>query len=530
VTFNANSGTGTMAPETSSSATTLSSNTFTNPGFAFSGWNTSTNGSGTSYPNGATYAFTTSTTLYAQWTALPPATVTFNANGGTGTMAPETSNVAESLTANSYSNGTEDFVRWNTSTNGSGTSYPNGATYAFTASTTLYAQWAPTFTVTFNANGGTGTMAPQTSDVAEPLPSNAFTKVGQSFLDWNTNSSGTGTSYGNGATYSFASSVTLYAQWTTNSAPAITQQPTNQSAEQDTTASFTASASGTPSPTIQWQVSTNGGTSWSNISGATSGTYSVEAVTTGYEYEAVFTNAVSSVTSVPAQLIAVSYSYNWSGYELTNSTFTSVSGSWVVPSVSCSSSGDLYASQWVGIDGNEGDTYVIQDGTSTDCEGTTAVYGAWYEFLGDSSVYNGYSVPLSTGTYPVAPGDHMSAGVSYAASAWTFTLVNSTEHWSFSTSAAEPSPPPQQSSAEWIVEAPTICTSTCAQSSVADFDTVTFTNASATAGGSTMSLSLIGPSGVADIAINAAGTEILTSPGPLVDQGNSFTVTWYQSQ
>jgi hypothetical protein len=34
----------------------------------------------------------------------------------------------------------------------------------------------------------------------------------------------------------------------------------------------------------------------------------------------------------------------------------------------------------------------------------------------------------------------------------------------------------------------------------------------------------------ADIAINAAGTEILTSPGPLVDQGNSFTVTWYQSQ
>jgi hypothetical protein len=209
---------------------------------------------------------------------------------------------------------------------------------------------------------------------------------------------------------------------------------------------------------------------------------------------------------------------------LANSTFSAVSGSWTVPSISCPSTS--YASQWVGIDGTS-DAYVIQDGTSTDCNGTTPVYGAWYEFYGDPSVYGGYEDPLSASTHPVAPGDVMSASVSYAASTWTFMLVNSTEHWTFSTTAAEPSPPPQQSSAEWIVEAPQVCNPSCAQSSVADFGTVTFTDASAIANGS--ATSLIAPSGVAEVALNSAETQILTSPGPLSDQGSSFVVTWYQS-
>ena len=36
-------------------------------------------GSGTDYADGATYAFSADITLYAQWTALPNHTVTFNA-------------------------------------------------------------------------------------------------------------------------------------------------------------------------------------------------------------------------------------------------------------------------------------------------------------------------------------------------------------------------------------------------------------------------------------------------------------------
>ena len=68
-------------------------------------------------------------------------TVTFNANGGTGTMAAETRNVPTALTANAFTRTGYTFNHWNTGAGGTGTSYANSATYPFTASVTLYAQW-----------------------------------------------------------------------------------------------------------------------------------------------------------------------------------------------------------------------------------------------------------------------------------------------------------------------------------------------------------------------------------------------------
>ena len=177
---------GTMTAETSSAAAPLTLNAFTRTGYSFSGWNTSANGSGTHYPDGAIYPFTTNATLYAQW--VPDSfTVTFNANGGSGTMAPETSSVAAALTPNAFTRPAFAFSGWNTSPNGSGTPYSDGQSYPFTTNATLYAQWVPnSFTVTFNANGGTGTMAPETSSVAAPLTLNTFTQTGYDFSGWNT--------------------------------------------------------------------------------------------------------------------------------------------------------------------------------------------------------------------------------------------------------------------------------------------------------------------------------------------------------
>ena len=59
------------------------------------------------------------------------------------------------------------------------------------------------------------------------------------------------------------------------------------------TATFTAAASGSPTPTVQWQVSTNGGASFTDIVGATSTTYSftVAAADNGKRFRAVFTNS-----------------------------------------------------------------------------------------------------------------------------------------------------------------------------------------------------------------------------------------------
>ena len=216
VTFNANGGTGTMAPQISSVAANLTANAFTRTGYTFTGWNTAANGSGTGYANTASYPFTADATLYAQW-SINTYTVTFNANGGTGTMAPQTSSVAANLTANAFTRTGYTFTGWNTVAGGGGTSYADTASYPFTADATLYAQWTiNTYTVTFDANGGTGTMAPQTGSVAANLTANAFTMTGYTFTGWNTAANGSGTSYADTASYPFTADATLYAQWTIN--------------------------------------------------------------------------------------------------------------------------------------------------------------------------------------------------------------------------------------------------------------------------------------------------------------------------
>jgi hypothetical protein len=87
-------------------------------------------------------------------------------------------------------------------------------------------------------------------------------------------------------------------------APTITQQPTNQTVAAGATATFTAAASGSPAPTVQWQVSTNGG-AFANITMATSATLTLTAVTlgqSGTQYQAVFTNSLGTATSSVATL------------------------------------------------------------------------------------------------------------------------------------------------------------------------------------------------------------------------------------
>ena len=85
----------------------------------------------------------------------------------------------------------------------------------------------------------------------------------------------------------------------------ITTQPVSQEVKEGETATFTAAASGLPTPTVQWQLSTDGGGTWSDVSGATSDTLNVEHTTTsesGNEYQAVFTNEASKATTTAATL------------------------------------------------------------------------------------------------------------------------------------------------------------------------------------------------------------------------------------
>ena len=68
-------------------------------------------------------------------------TVTFDANGGSGSMSNQTASSTAALTTNSLTRSGFTFTGWNTAADGSGTNYLDGASFAFSVDDTLYAQW-----------------------------------------------------------------------------------------------------------------------------------------------------------------------------------------------------------------------------------------------------------------------------------------------------------------------------------------------------------------------------------------------------
>jgi hypothetical protein len=138
-------------------------------------------------------------------------------------------------------------------------------------------------------------------------------------------------------------------------------------------------------------------------------------------------------------------SSNWSGFAVTGKGFTIAKGSWHVPEVDCSKTPNAYSSFWVGLDGDlSGSDTVEQNGTDSDCSGTTPVYYAWYEF------YPAGSVLIKD--VPVAPGNIMYAEVSYNGSEFTLYIKNETTGLSHSHTKAVAGA--KRNSAEWIAEAP----------------------------------------------------------------------------
>jgi hypothetical protein len=92
---------------------------------------------------------------------------------------------------------------------------------------------------------------------------------------------------------------------TTAVIPAVTQQPSNQTAKKKgVTVTFKAAASGTPAPGVQWQVSTDKGKTFTPVPGATQTTLTLKAsaADAGTLYEAVFTNQAGKATSAAAVL------------------------------------------------------------------------------------------------------------------------------------------------------------------------------------------------------------------------------------
>jgi Immunoglobulin I-set domain len=154
---------------------------------------------------------------------------------------------------------------------------------------------APTVQWQVSTNGGsTFEAVPGATSDTLTIPSTSTTESGNKYEAVFTNSQGSATSE--------PATLTVNPK---PEAPKVTTNPLSKTVTAGEGATFTAEASGVPAPTVQWEVSTNGGSSFEAVPGATSDTLTIPSTSTtesGNKYEAVFTNSQGSATSEPATL------------------------------------------------------------------------------------------------------------------------------------------------------------------------------------------------------------------------------------
>ena len=245
VVFNANGGKGKTAAQAivSGQATRLRPNAFKRTGYVFIGWSRQRN-SAVAYANQAAVRNLAKPgkkiTLYAQW-ARSTYRVAFYANGGSGTMPPQTIayGKATPLAGHKFTRSGYGFQGWARTPEGA-VVYKNvqavknlvrdGSTIK------LYAKWVKsTYRVAFNANGGVGTMAMQTilRDVTTNLRPNCFSRQGFTFTGWSTSATGAAV-YRNGQAVrnlaATGATATLFAVWAKNSQAAAPTPTTGSTA------------------------------------------------------------------------------------------------------------------------------------------------------------------------------------------------------------------------------------------------------------------------------------------------------------
>jgi hypothetical protein len=201
-----------------------------------------------------------------------------------------------------------------------------------------------------------------------------------------------------------------------------------------------------------------------------------------------------------------SSSSNWSGYAASGGTFTSVTGTWTVPTVAGTTAGA--DATWVGIGGLT-TSDLIQAGTQAQVDGSGNVqYSSWIEMLPAAS----QRVPLS-----VTAGDSVTVTITQqSGNDWLIAMKNNSSGGSYNITVQYSS---SNSSAEWVQEAPSIGRGLVP---LDDFGTVQFTGGSAVRDGSAMSLSALGARAIT--MVNRQG-EAVAQPSTIADDGSSFTVT-----
>jgi Peptidase A4 family len=207
---------------------------------------------------------------------------------------------------------------------------------------------------------------------------------------------------------------------------------------------------------------------------------------------------------------------HWSGYDATKGGYKSVTASWVVPQVSCTS--DLSAvSFWTGLGGGKASktASLVQQGVTAECDGSTPEYSAWWETISvkcpnPSNPYGG----------TVKPGDTITATTTKVGSnRWKMVVSDPAENWTASKTkpAACGTPASTTQTAEVITETPEF---SFGLSDLPDFGTVTYTGAAIN--GSPLANANPG-------AIDIARSGVTMDTTSAISGGNSFQNIWKAS-
>ena len=214
----------------------------------------------------------------------------------------------------------------------------------------------------------------------------------------------------------------------------------------------------------------------------------------------------------PARLLSNTTSLNWSGYASINSTFSDVKGSWVQPAATCNGM-STNSSFWLGLDGYSSST-VEQLGTEADCSKGTPVYYAWWEIFPDPS--------RTISRFVVTPGVTYTAEVKVDAGDLTLTLSGAgNQPFTLTTGVGSAS----LSSAEWIAEAPSMCTkSGCRELALTNFGTVNFSGASANGSAIDNAAWSFDP-----LTMVTGNGTVKAAPSGLDPTGSAFSIAWNHS-
>jgi uncharacterized protein DUF4038/collagenase-like protein with putative collagen-binding domain/immunoglobulin I-set domain protein len=300
------------------------------------------------FTNTAGSATTTAATLavdFAPTVTTNPASQSVTNNSSVGFTAAATGNPAPTVQWQVSTNGGSTFSNVSAATSTTltftATTSQNGNQYravftnsvgtAMTTAATLavsIANSAPvittnptTQTVTAGANAAftaaaSGTPTPTVQWQVSTNGGSTFSNVSgatSTTLTFTATTSQNGNQYRAVFTNSVGTAMTTAATLTVDFAPIVTTNPTNQTVTAGTSVSFTVAATGNPTPTVQWQVSTDGGATFTNLTGATSATLTFATITlqNGNQYRAVFTNTAGSAKTTAATLTVTTSGSKW---------------------------------------------------------------------------------------------------------------------------------------------------------------------------------------------------------------------------